>query len=43
MNFINLENASVIVAAMKKLYASRLLSVQLIEVQVLGRFFGAWQ
>ena len=31
-NFINFENASVIVAAMKKLYASRLTLVWLIEV-----------
>ena len=43
LNFINPKNASVIVAAMKNLYASRLLSARLIEVQVSGRLFGAWQ
>ena len=43
MNSDNSENASVIVAAMKKLYASRLTSVWLIEVQISGRLLGAWK
>ena len=42
-NFINSENSLVIVVAMKRLYASRLTKCWLIEVQVLGRLFGAWQ
>ena len=42
MNFINCENASVMVAAMKTLYASRL-TKWLIEVRVSGRLFRAWQ
>ena len=45
LNFINLENASVIVVAMKKkTYMHQdLQSVWLIEVQIPGRLFGAWQ
>ena len=43
LEFYNSENASMIVAAMKKLYASRLTLVWLIEVQVLGRLVGAWK
>ena len=43
LNFINSENASVMVAAMRNLYASRLTNVWLIEVQVSGRLFRAWQ
>ena len=39
-NFINSENALVIVAAMKRHHD--LPSVWLIEVQVSGRLFGAW-
>ena len=38
-NFINTENALVIVAAIKMLYAS----VWLIEAWVSGRLFGAWK
>ena len=44
MNFINSENASVIVAAMEKIYMHQdLPSVWLIEVQISGRLLGAWQ
>ena len=44
LNFINSENASVIVATIKKNYMHQdLLSVWLTEVQVLGRLFEAWQ
>ena len=40
LNFINSENASVIVAAIKKYMHQYLLSVWLTEVQVSGRFLG---
>ena len=44
LNFINSENASVIVAAMEKGYMHQdLPSVWLIEVQISGRLFGAWK
>ena len=42
--FYNSENASVIVAAMKKTYMHQdLPSVWLIVVQISGRLFGAWK
>ena len=43
LNFINSKNASVMVAAMRRLYASDLPSVWLIEAQVSGRLFRAWK
>ena len=43
LNYINLENASVIVATMKSYMHEDLLSAWLIEVHVSGRLFGAWQ
>ena len=43
LNFINFENASVIVVARKSHKHQDLLSVWVTEVQVLGRSFGAWK
>ena len=43
LNFINSENASVMVVAMRSLYASILTKCWLIEAQVSGRLFIAWQ
>ena len=43
LDFINYENSSVMVVAMRRLYASELPSVWLIEAHVSGRLFRAWQ
>ena len=43
MNFINSENASVMVVAMRRLYAPDLPSAWLIEARVSGRLFRAWK
>ena len=43
LNFINSENASVMVVAMRRLYASRLTKCLVIEAYVSGILFRAWQ
>ena len=43
LNFVNFENASVMVVAMKSDMHPDLPSVWLIEAQLLGRLFRAWQ